>query len=147
MRTLKFSVALQLLVVFVSGVLVGGLGYRFYAMRKEPAQLGQQTPPARAGRSGGGPSFRQRYVQEMRERLSLREEQVRKLNDILETTGRRFTEAKKRSDVEVRSLQENQQTQIRAMLDPPQAAEFDRMLKEREEQMKKDRERGRRPRP
>jgi DNA anti-recombination protein RmuC len=87
------------------------------------------------------------YVREMRERLSLRDEQVRRLNDILETTGRRFFDAKKRSDMEVRSLQEDQQAQIRAMLDSTQAAEFDRMLKEREEQMKRDWERGRRRRP
>ena len=35
----------------------------------------------------------------------------------------------------MRSLQEHQQAQIRAMLDPPQIAEYEKMLREREEQM------------
>ena len=83
----------------------------------------------------------------MRQRLQLREEQVLQLNQILEATGRKFFDARKRADVEVRSLQENQQAQIRAMLDPSQVIEYDKMLHEREEQMKRDWDKGRKRRP
>jgi hypothetical protein len=145
-KTVRFAVALQLLVVFVSGVLVGGLAYRLYSLRKEP-EIQQGPPPAGRPGRGGGAAFRERYVKEMRERLHLREEQVTRLNQILETTGRRFFDAKKRSDMEVRSLQEDQQSQIRAMLDPGQQTEFERMIQEREAQMRRDMERGRRMRP
>ena len=144
MKTLRLSVALQLLVVFASGALVGGLAYRFYSTRVDaaPAPKGPQNRPGR-----GGPSFRERYVDEMRRRLNLREEQVLKLNEILEITGRKFFDAKKRSDAEIRSLQENQQAQIRAMLEPPQISEYEKMLRERELQMKRNWERGRQRRP
>ncbi len=143
MKPSRFAVALQLFVVFASGVVVGGLAYRLYSLRSQPAAV--QGPPMGGGRPGrGGPSFRDRYVQEMRERLKLSEQQVARLNEILENTGRRFFDAKKRSDMEVRKLQEDQQAQIRAMLDAGQRDEFEKMLREREAQIKRDMERGRR---
>jgi Spy/CpxP family protein refolding chaperone len=84
----------------------------------------------------------------MRSRLNLNANQIKQLDDIMEATGRSFWEAKKRSDAEVKSLQEHQQAQIRAMLDPAQVAEYEKMLKEREERMRRDRERNpRRPQP
>jgi len=144
-KPLRFSVALQLFVVFASGSLVGGLAYRLYTSLPETPQV-MKAPPRPPGR-GGGPSFRDRYMSEMRERLKLRDDQVHRLHEILEVTGRGFREAKQRSDLEIRTLQENQQAQIRAMLDPPQIAEYGKMLQEREEQMKRNRGRGRGPRP
>jgi Spy/CpxP family protein refolding chaperone len=143
----RFAVALQLTLVFASGVVVGGLAYRAYSLRSQPVAEQGPPPGGRPGRGGGGPTFRDRYVQEMRDRLRLRQEQVTQLNQILETTGRRFFDAKKKSDMEVRRLQEDQQAQIRAMLDPAQRAEFEKMMQEREAQMKRDFERGRRMRP
>jgi len=83
----------------------------------------------------------------MRSRLSLRDDQVQKLTLIMDTTSRKFFEAKKRSDAEMRSLHENQVAQIRAMLDPPQQVEYQKMLEEREKQMLRDREKGRKRRP
>jgi Spy/CpxP family protein refolding chaperone len=140
----RFAVALQLFVVFASGVVVGGLAYRLYTLRNQA--VAGQGPPMGARPGRGGPSFRERYVQEMRQRLKLRDDQVNRLNEILETTGRRFFEAKKRTDMEIHKLQEEQQSQIRSMLDPAQRAEFENMIREREAQMKRDMERGRRPR-
>ena len=145
MKPFRFSVALQLLVVFASGALVGGLAYRLYTSLPE-AQPVMKAPPRPPGR-GGGAVFRERYMKEMRERLKLRDDQVHKLSEILEVTGRGVWEARRRSDLEMRTLQENQQAQIRAMLEPPQIAEYEKMLREREEQMKRDRGRGRGPRP
>ena len=145
MKPSRLAVALQLFVVFASGVVVGGLAYRLYSLRNQPAAGQGPVMAGRPGR-GGGPSFRERYVQEMRERLKLSDQQVARLNEILETTGRRFFDAKKRTDMEIRKLQEDQQTQIRAMLDAGQRTEYENMIREREEQMKRDMERGRRPR-
>lgn len=145
MKPSRFAVALQLLVVFGSGILVGGLAYRLYSLRSQPAAV--QGPPMGARPGRGGPSFRERYVQEMRERLKLSDQQVARLNEILETTGRRFFDAKKRTDMEIHKLQEDQQAQIRAMLDAGQRDEFEKMLREREAQIRRDMERGRRMRP
>ncbi len=146
MTSLRLSVALQLFLVFASGAVVGGLAYRLYEKRMEVPEGPKMPMPPPPGR-GGGPSFRERYVQELRDRLKLRPDQLSKLNEILEATGKKFFEARKRADMEVRALQEAQQAQIRALLDPDQAAEYDRMLREREEFMRRSRERmpGRRP--
>ena len=146
MKPLRFSVALQLFVVFASGSLVGGLAYRLYTTLPDAPPV-MKAPPRPPGRGGGGVSFRERYMNEMRQRLNLRDDQVHRLHEILEVTGRGFREAKQRSDLELRTLQENQQAQIRAMLDPPQIAEYGKMLQEREEQMQRDRGRGRGRRP
>jgi len=75
----------------------------------------------------------------MRERLELRDNQIVRLNEILETTGRGVWDSKRRYDGDMKALQDKQQAQIRAMLDNPQLVEYGKMLQEREEQMKRDR--------
>ncbi|HSW51516.1 MAG TPA: hypothetical protein VLH09_15120 [Bryobacteraceae bacterium] len=143
MATRRLTVALQVLLVFASGALVGGLAYRLYLTRSVDPMV-QKLPPRPPDK---GQRFRERYVEEMRSRLDLRADQVKKLEEIMDTTGRKFWDAKKRNDAEMRNLQENQVAQIRAMLDPPQVVEYERMLREREARMKRDREFGRRRGP
>ncbi len=116
---------------------MGGLAHRLYTSRTAAPQT-MVGPPPLMGR-GGGVSFRNWFVNEMRERLELRENQIRKLDEILETTGRAFFDSKRRYDVDMKMLQDRQQTQIRAMLDARQRTEYEKMLQEREEQMKRDR--------
>jgi hypothetical protein len=142
-RPVKLVVALQLLLVFASGLVVGGLAYRLYSTTRDVADSPKRPP----GPPDRGRQFRERYLQEMRSRLNLREDQVQKLIAIMDATGRKFFEVKKRSDADMKALHENQVAQIRAMLDPPQLAEYQKMLEEREKQMAKDRERGRKRRP
>jgi hypothetical protein len=141
-KPFKLSVALQVLLLFASGALVGVLAYRLYSTHSDSPVVRKGPPPS----PERGRDFRARYVAEMRSRLNLSTSQIKQLDEIMEATGRKFWEAKKRSDAEVRFLQENQQAQIRAMLDPPQVAEYEKMLKEREERMRQDRERGMRGR-
>ena len=40
----------------------------------------------------------------------------------------------------MKALQERHQEQVRAMLDPPQVAEYEKMLAEREKRMREERE-------
>ena len=143
MRPFRLSVALQLTLIFASGALVGGLGYRLYSVRRDVPDVPKRPlgPPDR------GRKFRERYVAEMRSRLNLRDDQVQKLTEIMDATGRRFFEAKRRSDQELKALHETQIAQIRAMLDPAQIPEYEKMLQEREKLMAKERERGRMRRP
>ncbi len=129
MKLSKVSIAIQLLLIFFSGVVVGGLAYRFYSSKTAAVRAPQQT------KKGGDPSgFRKRYIDEMRSRLELSGDQVQKLSQIMDSTRSQFVELRKRNDQEMRSLQEDQQEQIRAMLNQKQAAEYDLMLAERERQ-------------
>jgi hypothetical protein len=137
-RALKLSVALQVLLVFASGALVGGLGFRFYTHQSAP------PPPAEMRkRNEGFRQFRQRYTEEMHKRLNLRADQVQQLSEIMDSSEHRFGELRKRIDGEVRKqmsgdvkvIQQEQQDKIRAMLDASQCTEYEKMLVERAKRM------------
>jgi len=137
-RHLKLSVALQVLLVFASGALVGGLGFRFYTHRSAP------PPPAEMRkRNEGFRQFRQRYTDEMHKRLNLRADQVQQLSEIMDSSEHRFGELRKRIDGEVRKqmsgdvkvIQQEQQDKIRAILDVSQRTEYEKMLIERAKRM------------
>ena len=137
MKLSRISIALQLLLVFACGAAVGGLGHRLYVTRATPAPA-----PAAAKRISDPASYRNGYVGELRSRLNLSTPQVDKLNEILDASRTKVTDWRKRSDLEMRELQEDQQTKIRAMLDQKQAAEYEKMLAERDRERQKRRQRS-----
>jgi Spy/CpxP family protein refolding chaperone len=132
----RISIALQLLLVFVCGAAVGGFGHRFYISRAIPAPA-----PSAAKKTGDPVSFRNRYIGEMRSRLNLSGAQVDKLNQIMDASRAKVTDWRKRSDQEMKEVQEDQQTKIRALLDQTQAAEYEKMLAERERERQQRRQR------
>lgn len=136
MKLSRISIALQLLLVFVCGAAVGGLGHRLYVSRVIPAPV-----PSAAKKSGDPASYRTRYVGEMRSRLNLSTTQVDRLNDILDASRTKVTDWRKRSDQEMKELQEDQQARIRALLDLKQAAEYEKMLADRERERQQRRQR------
>jgi len=151
-RPLKLTLILQLLLVFVSGSVVGALGYRLYSRRTAAADV-QARPP----RPAGGPAqFRTRWIAELQKRLTLSPDQVQKLNAIFDTTGHRFGEARKTAEAQTRKIMDpemdaihkDQVAQIEAMLDAGQLTEYRKMLDERRKQQeKRNRDRDRRPPP
>ncbi len=123
MRRSRLTVALYLALVFVSGVLLGGLGLRFYATQSVRASR-PPLPPDQA---------RRQYVEEMRNRLKLRQDQFQQLTEILSTTHERFRALRKKWAPEVKSIQEQQVTAIRAILDDGQKSEYEKMRRERDQ--------------
>jgi hypothetical protein len=153
-RPLKLTLVLQLLLVFVSGSVVGALGYRLYSSRTAATDV-QARPPR--------PPFdpvkaRKERVDKLQKRLKLSPDQVLKLNAVFDATGRRFGEARKKAetltrksmDPEMDAIHKDHVAQIEAMLDAGQLAEYRKILEERREQEEK-RDRDRRtpaaPRP
>lgn len=159
MRPLKLTLVLQLLLVFVSGSVVGALGYRLYSRRTALAD--QQARPSRPG--GFDPvRARNRWIEPLQTRLKLSPDQVQKLTAIYESTGRRFGDARKKAEAETRrimdpemaALHKDQIAQIEALLDASQLTEYRKMLEERRKWMENrrsnprpDRDRDRRPTP
>ena len=149
MKPLKLTLVLQLLLVFVSGSVVGALGYSLYSRRTAAADLLTRAPrpagfdPARA---------RNRWIEALRTRLKLSSDQVQKLNAVFDSTHRRFGEARKKAETQTRKIMDpemdaihkEQLAQIEAMLDPGQVMEYRKMLEERRKIMEN---RGREPRP
>jgi hypothetical protein len=123
-----------LLLVFASGVLVGVFGQRLYSAK---------VVNAGGGRRAGRPSpeeFRKHYVADMERRLKLNEQQVQQVNQILDETRVRFDAVREKLRGEMKPIQEDQQSRIRAILDPAQQAEYAKMLVEREQEQERRRQ-------
>jgi hypothetical protein len=117
------SIAFYLLLVFLSGILVGVFGYRLYTVTAVRAT----TVPADSQQAR-----RQRFVAELRHRLNLTPEQVRDLNVVLDQGRAKFKEIHRRIDPDMAALRKEQDGRIRALLDSRQTAEFDRWKAERQ---------------
>ena len=146
MKSIKLSLVLQLLVIFLSGAVVGALGHRFYGRQKASPVTAE---PPKGGRGGG--EIRRGYTEFMRLRLKLSAEQVRRLDAIYDNTDRRFSEVRNRaesdptvkagfakwrelmqaSSPEMDAIGKDQSAQIQAMLNENQKAEYEKILKER----------------
>lgn len=116
----SLAVPLYVAMVFLSGTLVGSVGYRLYSAKSVAAKPKPEE-------------WRRRYVDEMRRRLNLTEDQVVKLQGILDTTKQRFTEYDQHVKAERKSIMEQQHQEIRALLtDERQHSEYEKFLQERQ---------------
>ena len=130
MMRMTYSAVMYLVLVFLSGMLVGGFAVNLYNARSVNARPSGPPSPS---------EMRQRYLDEMTSRLKLRPDQVHQVKTILETTHTRFRAVREKWDPEVRQIQEQQSEQIRQVLDEGQKAEYERMRQEREK-MRHERE-------
>jgi hypothetical protein len=129
----KFSAVLSLVLVFLSGILVGGVSYRLYAVNTVSTATGGRP-------QGGRPDpeeVRKRLVHEMQDRVKIDAEQTVKLNEIYDHTKQEFQALKKKGDAEGHLIWEGQRAAVRAILRPEQLPLYDQYLKEQDEIRKK----------
>jgi hypothetical protein len=110
MRRSNLTTLLYLLVVFVSGVVLGGFANRL--VNAHP------SPPSRA-------ELRKQYIQDMRSRLHLNEAQVTQLQQIADATGQRMHDMHK-------AIEDEHVQKVIGILDDNQKAEYAKMREERE---------------
>ena len=127
MKRTSFTVALYLLLVFVSGIAVGGFGYHLLKARSVSATTNRPRTPD---------EYRRRYTEEMRTRLNLTPDQVGQLNTILDETRARWDEFRQRTKPETKAIQQEQTNKVRSILTDVQRSEYDKMLAERESRMR-----------
>jgi len=133
----KFSAVLSLCLVFLSGILVGSVSYRLYAVNTVSTATG--------GHPAGRPDpeeIRKRLVREAQERIKLDQDQTAKLNDIYGHTRQEFEALKKKGDQEGHQIWEGQRAAIRAILRPDQLPLYEQLEKDRDEARKKRRAEG-----
>ena len=131
MRRTTLASVLYVLLVFVSGVAVGGFAYRLYATNQVVAAKPDE--------------YLRKYLDEMHQRLSLSNDQMSQLSNIMATTKTRFhdvkvkwdKEAKRLRDPEMKAIHEDQIRQINGILSPPQQTEYEKLRIEREQQRQK----------
>lgn len=125
----RVTLVLSLLVVLLSGAVLGALSYRYYSLRTVTAG----PPPPRTPQE-----FRQRYMKTMTERLHLTPDQASKLNAILDDTREQFRVFWDKVGPERRAIEEGQVQRINAILDPAQQQEYAKMRQEREERKRRE---------
>jgi len=127
----KLSALLSLMLVFLSGTLVGAVSYRLYMVNTVSS-----TAPSRPARPDPE-EIRKRRVTEMRDKIKLDDEQVAKLNVIYDHTRQQFQSLKKKGDEEGHTIWENQKEAVRAILKPEQQPLYEQFQKEQDEQRKR----------
>lgn len=127
----KFSAVLSLVLVFLSGILVGAVSYRLYAVNTvNTATSGR--PPAR-----NPEEVRKQRMREMREKIKLDDAQFAKLGEIYDHTRQEFQALKKKGDEEGHQIWDRQRESVKAMLRPDQVPLYEQFQKEQDEQRKK----------
>ncbi|SRR5258706_5385892 len=131
MKLTKATIALYVGLVFASGIVLGVFGERLYNASTVSGGLDANKPK-------NSEEFRKKMVAEWQKRLSLSDDQVLKLNVILDDTRSQVHEARQKMDPEMQAIRHGQQDKIRAMLKPEQRAEYEKMLLEREKREKEN---------
>ena len=126
----SLSAAAYLLVVFLSGVVVGVFSYRLYMVKTV------QSSAAVAPRPLTPEEYRARAVATLTSRLKLTGEQVTSLQQIMDETRQRYHELRDRmreqQRPELKAIETEHYQRILAILTEPQRAEYDKMRAERE---------------
>ena len=127
MKRWTLPIALYMFVVFLSGSVLGALGYRLY------------SPPT--ARSGSGPKlspeeWRRKNMEEMRQKLNLTADQIQKLNTVYDETHSRFEAAHQTNSQVVKQIREEHVAKIRSLLTPDQLPKYEQLRAEREQRDK-----------
>jgi hypothetical protein len=118
MRRSSLTTGLYLVLLFLSGVAVGAFGLRLYTVNSVSARNPEE--------------FRRRYVAELRDKLTLTDDQVKLLGPILDETRQRHRELMEKHRPEFKTIQDEQEHKIRAMLTDAQQPEYTKFLELRE---------------
>src|SRR5689334_20869315 len=122
------TIALYMGHAFVTRAALGAFGHHLYPLSTVPKAKNGQMSPA---------EYRRGYMRFMQKRLSLTDQQVTKLGLIFDETRARMNEIHERAVPEQQEIQKAQTEKIRELLTPAQQAEYEVMLKERKDRMKK----------
>jgi hypothetical protein len=120
----RAAIAAYVGLIFASGTVLGFYGNRLYIASRDSAKPAPRPNPE---------EFRKKLLDTFRDRLHLNDDQVVKLNGIMDETRSRVEETRRQMKPAYQKIHEEQDQKIRDMLNPDQRTEFDKILKERQE--------------
>lgn len=123
----RLTAAIYLILVFASGVTVGVVSHRLYMTTTASASV----PPPRSM-----DEFKRRYFADMRQKVHVTDAQVAEVSRILDDTKRKFDDLHASEKPLRDKIQQDQLTQIHAVLDDQQRAAFDKWHQERQRAQK-----------
>lgn len=121
-RRSSLSAVVYLVLVFLSGALVGAFAYRLYMVGSVSSSAAARSPE----------EYRKRAIEEMTARLHLSAEQVSRIQQIYDETRQRFRELHNKQRPEFGVIENAQYQKILAILTEPQRAEYQKMREERD---------------
>ena len=131
MRRSNFFIAFYLVLIFVSGVVVGAFATHLYTANTVSAK----APPPKMTPE----EFRREYTTEMQTHLNMTSDQMTKLNVILDQTGSKVHDERERHNAAMKAIHEEQVGKTRAILTDAQLPDYEKLRHEREERFRKAR--------
>lgn len=125
----KLSAFISLLLVFLSGALVGAISYRLYVVNtvtavKQPPRLSPEE-------------FRRRQVEDLRQKVGLDDQQIAQYNAILDSTRQQFDQLHDKMNAEGRVIHDQQVEKVNAILRPEQRPAYEKWRADREAERKR----------
>jgi Spy/CpxP family protein refolding chaperone len=124
----RFSALLSLLLVFLSGVLVGGFAYRLYNVSVAAAPNNAKRPDPEEAR--------RHIVADMRDHLKLDARQVDQLQQIFDQTRDQFHQIHDKMNAEGQAIHVGQIEKVKAILRAEQLPLYDEWRAERDRDRK-----------
>lgn len=137
----RFPVFLILLIVFLSGAMVGTLGYRWYSLGAATLDKGGPGPK-------GGPrdpaEVKNHIIAEMKSAVNLTPEQVEGVGKILDTTRAEFEQVHHEMNARGKAIWQEQVDRINQILREDQRPLYQQLREkhDREREARKNRQRG-----
>ncbi len=125
-------IGFYLLLVFLSGALVGAFGFRLYSAKSVSADAAKPKP------KNSHEAMRQRYMRDMENRLKLDERQKLDLVKVLDEFRGRYKTARDKIEPEMKQIQSEQRDKIRLLLREEQKSEYNKMLEEMDRKRRED---------
>lgn len=127
----RSAIALYVSLVFLSGAAVGGFGYRLFTAASMTSPGAKENEPPRNSEEG-----RKRFMTGLQDRLKLSGDQLAKLSAIMDETRAKMHTLQDAQRSQVEALRKEESAKVMAILSSDQQAEYQKMLKEREERAK-----------
>lgn len=127
----KLTAVLSMLLVFLSGSVLGAVAYRLYAVSAV-----QSVDVARKQPKMSPDEFRKHYVEEFRTKVKMDDQQLAALQQILDQTRTDFHTMRDKMNFEGEAIQSAQVEKINAILRDDQRPLYATMRAERERQRK-----------
>ena len=123
----RFSAALYLVLVFLSGALLGGFAYRLYSVNTVTATVPRRPDPV---------EWRKRYMEEMRTQVHTNQDQDAQIGQILDETRAAVNKIREQEKQRFQDEQNAQIARIFQLLRPDQRPLYAKMRADREARRK-----------
>ena len=128
----KLSAFFSLLLVFLSGALVGAFAHRLYMVNSVTAVRNQPQPPRMSPEE-----FRRRQVEDLKSKVGLDDQQIVQYNKILDDTRQQFDQIHDKMNAEGRQIRDRQVEKVLAILRPDQRPLYEKWRADREAEHKR----------